>query len=83
MARSVAPTHKGITIDRARLDRALLVRNLTPRDLARKVGISEAGMSRIRSGEVSPRPGTVAAIARVLVECPIVPGAEQFLSDPV
>jgi hypothetical protein len=39
-------------------------------------------MSRIRSGECSPRPSTVARIARCLIEAPIIDGAEKFLSAP-
>jgi len=72
----------GPTIDRGRLDYELLIRNLTPRQVARRIGITEPTMSRIRSGECSPRPSTVARIARCLIEAPIIDGAEKFLSAP-
>ena len=52
------------------LKKTLHERSMSARDLARETGHSEAGISRILSGETKPRPGTLQKIIKAVARHP-------------
>lgn len=51
---------------RQRLDMALAIREMRPKDLAMRTGLSEATISQYRSGYTEPKTDKLALISRVL-----------------
>ncbi len=68
-----------IKLDRDRLDYEAGIRGLTPGELARAAGISEATLSRARAGRPL-QTRTLAALARVLTQHKPLPGAENLVN---
>lgn len=71
-----------IRFDRDRFLYELARRGLTASAIAKLAGVTEAALSRIANGSGSARPSTVRALAAALLEVPVIPGAELFLSEP-
>jgi Cro/C1-type HTH DNA-binding domain len=73
--------HRGVLLDIARLDYQLALRGLRAVDLARLSGVPEATLSHARYGR-PVREGTLARIARVLNENPILAGRDSIIAAP-
>lgn len=66
-------------INRGRLDRELVARGLTARDLARAAGVSEVTLSKARNG-ARIKASTLRRLATAMAAFPILPGHE-LLAD--
>ena len=73
--------HAGVRLDIDRLDYQLALRGLRAVDLARLSGIPEATLSHARYGR-PVRERTLARIAKVLLENPVLEGRDLVLTAP-